>query len=426
MNNYFIMEGYNINQNPTHHIDVGYTDESQDEVYLYAKKILENENLNTIVDVGCGSGYKLIKYFDKYNTVGIETEPCISFLNETYPDKIWINSGEPEKSFPKYKQNCDILICSDVIEHIVDPQKLINFLNTFDFKYLIISTPDRQILKDKIPGYGIESWVGPPKNPSHVREWEFNEFNSFLSQTFDVTEGKHGLKQQECMFFICKKKSKKKVVIISADFGNNSNFEFIIPEQVNCNFSYEILSFNDKNTRSRNLALHPRTKGKIPKMLQWMETEADYYIWLDSKFKIISQNFINDIIDQIKGYDLVLFNHPNRTSIKNECDFVINGMKNNDRYLLDRYIGEKMEEQVNEYLKDKTFVDNKLFSLGFFVYSKNLIKNRDYNIMTDWFFHNCYWSIQDQLSFPYLLHKHKTNYKVFEFNIFKNEYVKYG
>jgi len=161
-------------------------------------------------------------------------------------------------------------------------------------------------------------------------------------------------------------------------------------------------------------------------MLQWMETEADYYIWLDSKFVIKSKTFVNDIINCLGESELILFKHPNRSSIKSECEFVINGMKNENKYLLERYQGEKMLEQVNEYLKDKTFIDNKLFALGFFAYSNKLVKNKDYNLMTDWFFHNCYWSIQDQLSLPYLLHKHNTDYKVFEFNIFKNDYVKYG
>jgi hypothetical protein len=100
-------------------------------------------------------------------------------------------------------------------------------------------------------------------------------------------------------------------------------------------------------------------------------------------------------------------------------------MENNDQYLIERYTGESFKEQVDEYLKDKTFVDDKLFACGFFAYSKKLVKNKDYNLMTDWFFHNCYWSIQDQLSLPYLLNKHKTDYKIFDFDIFSNKYVDY-
>jgi hypothetical protein len=61
--------------------------------------------------------------------------------------------------------------------------------------------------------------------------------------------------------------------------------------------------YNDNNTISRGNSLHTRTKGKIPKMLDWVENDADYYIWFDSSFTITSSNFqlnvsasTNDII----------------------------------------------------------------------------------------------------------------------------------
>jgi hypothetical protein len=219
---------------------------------------------------------------------------------------------------------------------------------------------------------------------------------------------------------------KKKVCIVTADFGNHiKNFNPIIPKQNEDLYEVIIKIYDDNNTTSRINSLHPRTKGKIPKMLEWMETESDYYIWIDSKFKVKSENFVNDIINYLGDYEICLFEHPNRDSIKKEGDFVLSGIINNDEYLIDRYSGEKIKEQIDFYLNDKDFVDQNLFSLGFFVFSKKLIINKDYNLMTDWFFHNCYWSIQDQLSLPYLLQKHKTKYKTFNFNIFFNNYIEY-
>lgn len=219
---------------------------------------------------------------------------------------------------------------------------------------------------------------------------------------------------------------KKKVCIVTADFGNHiKNFNPIIPKQNEDLYEVIIKIYDDNNTTSRINSLHPRTKGKIPKMLEWMETESDYYIWIDSKFKVKSENFVNDIINYLGDYEICLFEHPDRDSIKKEGDFVLSGIINNDEYLIDRYSGEKIKEQIDFYLNDKDFVDQNLFSLGFFVFSKKLIINKDYNLMTDWFFHNCYWSIQDQLSLPYLLQKHKTKYKTFNFNIFFNNYIEY-
>ena len=75
---------------------------------------------------------------------------------------------------------------------------------------------------------------------------------------------------------------------------------------------------------------------------------------------------------------------------------------------------------ITEYLNDKTFKDDTLIAAGAFVYSKKIIENKDYNIMKEWFYHNCKYSIQDQLSLPYLLHKFNINYKIIDENIFES------
>jgi hypothetical protein len=143
-------------------------------------------------------------------------------------------------------------------------------------------------------------------------------------------------------------------------------------------------------------------KGKIPKMLEWVNIEADYYVWLDYAIEIKTNNFY-EIIQDLEDYDICLFKHKQRNSIQEELEFIESGLEKEDKYITSRYSNENMNGQVRNYLEDSSFIDNKLFEMGFFIYSKNLIKNRDYNLMTDWFLHNAFYSVQDQLSFPYLL-----------------------
>lgn len=206
MTSYGIRNDYIINSNPKHHIDIYWKDEAQDEVYSYAKNICEKNKFETIVDIGCGSGYKLIKYFNELNTIGIETEPCLSFLKKQYPQKTWIESGTQEKSFSDFFQKTDLIICSDVIEHMLNPDILLSYILKFDFKYLIISTPDRNQLAKRLSKFKKISEVGPPENKSHVREWNFDEFYKFINEKFLVEESFHCEKQIECMCFLCKKK----------------------------------------------------------------------------------------------------------------------------------------------------------------------------------------------------------------------------
>ena len=219
--------------------------------------------------------------------------------------------------------------------------------------------------------------------------------------------------------------SAKKIKIISASFGIENKPDYIdMPQQYGDLFFYKTYNYNDNNYPLRDKSLHPRLKGKIPKMLDWMhDTIADYYIWIDAPFEIVSHDFIQNTLKAIGDNDMCLCKHSKRSSIKAEFEYVKNYMS--DVYLNSRYSGENMDTQINLYLEDKSFIDNNLFEMGFFIYSKKLVENKNYNLMTDWFFHNCLYSIQDQLSIPYLLHKHDVKYTTFGFNVFGNPDLRY-
>lgn len=158
--------------------------------------MLQNR-LTKVVDIGCGSGYKLVNILGKFNTVGIETEPCYSFLKSKYPDRKWLLSGEQEKDFVDYTKDItdiDVIICSDVIEHIVNPDILIMYLLSFNAKYYILSTPCREILCNhpKFKRIYHKSFNGPPVNSCHVREWTMAEFKSYISAWFNIISSHYG------------------------------------------------------------------------------------------------------------------------------------------------------------------------------------------------------------------------------------------
>ena len=181
MKNYGIKEGYKARTSYHHFDDTPTHDEYQDKVYETAHTLCKNYNLNKVLDIGCGSGYKLIKYFKNYDFVGSELEPTLSWLKKTYPSHKWVKSDLSTT----LKENYDIIICADVIEHLVDPDLLINFLKNIDFKYIVISTPERDAIQKYQRGH---TWMGPPNNPTHVREWSFEEFKHYLSQHFNITQ----------------------------------------------------------------------------------------------------------------------------------------------------------------------------------------------------------------------------------------------
>ena len=209
MNNYCIVDGYQIRNKPRHYNDKNEEDKYQKEVYLYAKDVMEKYHYKNVVDVGCGSAFKLIKYLGGYNTIGVETEPCYSYLTNKYPNRNWLLSGKKETSFSNEPivvgGGVDLVICSDVIEHIIDPDELIKYLISLNALHYIISTPCRQRLCD-LKRFRSAKWNGPPVNKGHVREWTMSEFKEYISKSFNILESYYGEKQKECQFHLLKLK----------------------------------------------------------------------------------------------------------------------------------------------------------------------------------------------------------------------------
>ena len=216
----------------------------------------------------------------------------------------------------------------------------------------------------------------------------------------------------------------KKIRLTSAAFGDTQTELYIASSLASEHYSCDVILYNDSNTPTRINSLHPRLKGKIPKMLEWMEHPGyDYYIWVDAAFTIYD-GFLENIMEFVEDdYDLFLFEHTRRRTIREELDHLNRKLTEGNVYLTNRYAGERINEQVNIYLSDKEFNDNNLFFGGCLMYSARLVQNVNHNLMTDWFLHNTLYSVMDQLSLPYLLQKHQTKYKIYPHVLMRNKFL---
>jgi len=196
MTNFFIKENYTSRNEYIHYNDQNEEDTWQLEIYLHALGLMKKDSLQKVIDIGCGSGYKLVTYLGEYETIGLELDENLDFLNEKYPNKKWMESDFNLKGL-----KTDVLICSDVIEHLVNPNELIDFIKNIDFEYLVLSTPDRDLVYPK----GSEYLDGPPRNKAHQREWNFDEFKEYISHFFNVIDHRVTNLHQATQMIICKK-----------------------------------------------------------------------------------------------------------------------------------------------------------------------------------------------------------------------------
>jgi hypothetical protein len=153
----------------------------QPEVYPVAEYLLAATGRSRLVDVGCGIGRKLSQASAPLK-LGIDFGANLSYCRTTYPDRAeWCEidlGGEIPGDLAKRIGPEDVVICSDVVEHLRDPRALLGFLRTcFQRGALIItSTPDRIRVR------GADH-LGPPPNLAHVREWALDEYRALLIQS---------------------------------------------------------------------------------------------------------------------------------------------------------------------------------------------------------------------------------------------------
>ena len=149
----------------------------QPDVYSFAKYCVERGGISRVIDVGAGNGIKLQEFAAHAEVVAIDTGTNLERIRMCgVISRIF--DVDLEFGLPDEVLNlCDnaMVICSDVIEHLMNPIPLLKSLNAMNQRaaFVLISTPDRV----RIRGIGD---FGPPPDQAHKREWSIDEFDSLL------------------------------------------------------------------------------------------------------------------------------------------------------------------------------------------------------------------------------------------------------
>jgi hypothetical protein len=120
----------------------------------------------------------------------------VQFLNAKYPERVWRISRLEDRGVG----HPDLVVCADVIEHVLDPDELVEFIHAMNPRYVIFSTPERDLV------YSPEDHrrFGPPRNFGHLREWNFQEFRKYISQQFHIIDHMITNRMQCTQMIVCK------------------------------------------------------------------------------------------------------------------------------------------------------------------------------------------------------------------------------
>ncbi len=162
----------------------------QPDVYPTAADIARSLHCDTLIDIGCGQARKLSVLHPEFKLIGVDYGGNMEHCRSRYPFGTWLEADFEDIDMlplPARVLKNSVVICSDVIEHLVDPRSLMNALREL-LKYapaLVLSTPDRE-----------RTWgrthMGPPPNPAHIREWTLAELSAlFQREGFTLAAATH-------------------------------------------------------------------------------------------------------------------------------------------------------------------------------------------------------------------------------------------
>lgn len=155
--------------------------DTNEAVYLYARKLALNHNYTRILDVGCGTGRQIVVNLNEFDTIGYDVPHIIEFAKKYAPNKCWRICDFNNPVAPPTEE-FDLVICHRVLHHLVEPDNLMRWLSQVKCKKIIISTSDRnefEKIRQRLD-------FGPPISEFNVREWGFEEFKNYAAQWFIV------------------------------------------------------------------------------------------------------------------------------------------------------------------------------------------------------------------------------------------------
>lgn len=157
----------------------------------------------------------------------------------------------------------------------------------------------------------------------------------------------------------------------------------------------------------------PRLAAKRPKMLPWLYTSCDAAVWLDASFEITSPKFRPWAEKHLDRDDFVVWAHPEgRICLSQEAEVCYDFPKYRDQPIL---------AQARSYLEDGMPRFWGLFAAGTLGWRFTPEAKR---LGAKWHREQEKWTVQDQISLPYLLWESGKKFGVWDANEYENPYVR--
>ncbi len=208
------------------------------------------------------------------------------------------------------------------------------------------------------------------------------------------------------------------ISIVTANFGRQEqDVEFpLLPEYVSLH------RYSERTVDYPWMGLAPRLRAKYFKcQMHRLDLNDRWFVWADNSLQFHSLEFLKDIVDRLSTLSpkrrAMFIAHPDRGTVREEYEFLLDRMANHDGYLIDRYGLDNLHGLMQQ-------VDGrrKLLCGGFFVIENGPFMQA---FLNDWWDMILRYGVMDQLSLPEALAKNGIEPELLPVYLYRNEYFEW-
>lgn len=170
----------------------------------YIESVKGNEAFN-ILEIGCGEGllaYKIIEKFENTKITGLDLDDEIIAEAKQNCPGAHFEVGSVYDLSKYYNEKYDVVIASEVLEHIDQPEAALNEIKKLNSEYFLFSVPHEPIWRVlNMARFKYLNKLG--NTPGHIQHFSKSSFQRLLGQHFEIIESK---KVFPWLMALCKKK----------------------------------------------------------------------------------------------------------------------------------------------------------------------------------------------------------------------------
>ncbi len=143
--------------------------------------------INSVLDVGCGEGFVLSKlkiqgigrFFE-----GIDFSDKALELGRAKFPQLSLKKGNIYK-LPYENNFCDLVICTEVLEHLERPSQALNEIVRVSRRYSLFSVPNEPFFRiaNLMRGKNIFRWGN---DIDHIQSWTSGDFEKFIAEKLSI------------------------------------------------------------------------------------------------------------------------------------------------------------------------------------------------------------------------------------------------